>query len=756
MQNNFDATFAKNLRFIKAGERKKYGKAKEVARFLDRYEDLVWILQQQVAYLVSLGMCVDSHEEQQTFYTVCKRLFDDLHDQRTLHLLEAMLRYLASKEIEKSKNLTDVFHPGKEHENDPMSRDKSCAMNLFSWLALSEIHFVSLVHPLTDTKADSRRGPETLFMKVERANNNNDVFALTEQDFTEAPNNDKRFEDYDKKEITSEFIQSLARLEAFMTEEFLPAVKAIRLPDTLRKFFAFSMAAVERRRFGAGNQKESKSGEPLLNLFIMGVLVPILEHPEQYAGKAAFLFDGGFEREMKKNHDAIAYNFKMLARFLRMTVGGVKGKANMEDKVVALIQKIRDELLRYVLDQVRTVSEHSSTPLVVDVCLSHFDMKRHTVMLSSAACMHLSVMLKKYTSKLSINDQDPVAKLCKTIKDWSPSEIKEAREENNFHVFQINTRFLFTEGKLVICNSSKCAVPPRMSSVTLAEGESFGELVETLQLDDTRFLVFENVFIAAKDFTSKRLRDLKVELENELSTVQGQDFGIAHKLSICLEKIQELLALRADSDELIEPMKACLDARRAYLAYLTDLETGLNQVERAQARHRRELAQVTKEMERISEFSLSLRIPKKLSEAAERSGKPLRIATAQATISRLQEFGRSTAVKNLSYSPMVTHSLKHLKNIRVVVSHNIDKSCKERDIYLNFHLSNGGVEITVLVRRNGGDRIIEQVGLVEERLRDLRKADDDATEKLGATVPFLVEFNSSQLVKLLADAAAGR
>jgi len=773
LRSNFDEAFTQNLRWLKAAKARASGSTAAITKQLGTYEVLCWVLQQQVAYLVSLAMCVESAQEQKVFYDVVKGLFAELEDGRTLHLFEALLRLLAWKEIEQAKKLEDVFRPGEETMGD--SKDRSSALHLFSWLALSEIHCKDLVHKIMDIKE-----PNTLMGKLSASNDANEVFALTTKEYKTHPAQQlAQVGALTAKELENEFMSALPNFKAFLDESF-KVVTTVDLPESLQKFLYYCYGAVEKRRFAAEAQqkgirdatsaagivaagdarpvKKSPGLEPLLQLYVMGILVPMLRQAPKYGGRHAFL-QGKFENE----NDGLACNIKALATFLERMVTEEEKAEQALSQGDRLLRKymtsVRNTLLTYLKGQINKVLlDNTRSLMLLDVGLSHFDLKPHMVMLTTTACMQLSNMLARNITKLSINDQDPVAELCKQIPLWEPHQIEAAERQDKLHVFQIKTRFLFDEKKMVICDSSNCPVPPRMSSVVLDPDLQFGDLVKPLMEGDTRFKLLETVLVESKsDFQSvTSLKALKAELEKELSTMTN--YSVSHQLTISLERIQELITLDAGVDDILTPIKCCLDARKKHLGYLRDLEKGLRSVKKAQRAHARALQEAEEMQAAINNFTRVLKPPKRLKEAADQCNKQLRLEVVHETVTRFEEFGRSPAIKDLSFSPIITYTLKKLTKQKVVVSQSpqLDK----QEVKISFLLANGGAEITVLVKRNGSDKILKQFALTEDKLRSLRKADEDATLELPegapATGDMLVTFNRAKLADLLFDAAAGR
>mmetsp|Transcript_129683 Transcript_129683/g.323194 ORF Transcript_129683/g.323194 Transcript_129683/m.323194 type:complete len:442 (+) Transcript_129683:3-1328(+) len=428
-------------------------------------------------------------------------------------------------------------------------------------------------------------------------------------------------------------------------------------------------------------------------------------------------------------------------------------------KVKKLADTVRHELLKYVEAQTDQVSDDIKTDLLVDCCLAHFELTPHQVCIPGAMLLTLSNMLRKNISKLSINDQDLVQEICSVrLKEWTTDEIKAAEEEDALYVMTLNTRFLLKEMQMTVCPTTMCPVPPRMSSLQLPPGQRFGPLVQPFVSDDTRFLVFEKVFTEiSTDLQSTNFVGLQKELENELGKVakpgsMNQNYTLAHRITAALQVLAECQSSDTKETELLDSLRHSLQARQMHRASLEQLAAGLRAVELAKQHHEEELQRAIKTMDDANKFSLTLDLPAPLRKVAEDHGTKLRLEAVSALIARRDEFARSDK-GGLAHSLVVTYPLKRLVSKKVVVE------CgwlEKKDVSLMFSLKDGGVEITVLLRRSSTDSIVQKISLSEERLRVLRKADEGDIVELPSPEDRLLSFTTSKLVELLSDAAAGR
>ena len=91
-QSDFEQAFQWNLRWIKApfADLTNSTIPPVISSKMKVYEQLVWVLQQQVCYLAMLSMCLQNDKDGQLlFYRVVGSIFEELDDSRTLHLFLA-------------------------------------------------------------------------------------------------------------------------------------------------------------------------------------------------------------------------------------------------------------------------------------------------------------------------------------------------------------------------------------------------------------------------------------------------------------------------------------------------------------------------------------------------------------------------------------------------------------------------------------------------------------------------------------------
>ncbi|CAE7643215.1 UVR8 [Symbiodinium sp. CCMP2592] len=131
-------------------ERERDGLDAELMQKLPAYQELFSVLQLQVSYLATLSMTIKDEEASEVFVKVVCAIFADLHDARIRNLFVLLMQMMVFKELEQSKHIDDVFLPA------------SRTFKLFSFFALHEVHFDSVVQPLMDChRMDEQNQPLT-------------------------------------------------------------------------------------------------------------------------------------------------------------------------------------------------------------------------------------------------------------------------------------------------------------------------------------------------------------------------------------------------------------------------------------------------------------------------------------------------------------------------------------------------------------------------------------------------------------------
>lgn len=123
-QREIECEFIRTLKVLKLGMSmcapKLQGRVKtdpEILQQLPRFEQLIWVLQQQPLYMANLALCLwgkkTDEAEALFFHRVAEALYSDLKDPRTLHLFKALLRVMIENETTRATSLEEAFDPTK-------------------------------------------------------------------------------------------------------------------------------------------------------------------------------------------------------------------------------------------------------------------------------------------------------------------------------------------------------------------------------------------------------------------------------------------------------------------------------------------------------------------------------------------------------------------------------------------------------------------------------------------------------------------
>merc|ERR1719161_9795 len=379
-----------------------------IVKTLPIYEELLWILQQQACYLAQLSMCInESNDQIMVFERVVDRLFADLHDRRTVNLMLTLIRLMIDKEIEHAKELSDVFRKGK-----------SRVFNVFSRLALKYMFYGDIVKPMLDSD-----DPETLLSLIAKLTSEQELrIAFTVDQVKAKPGMDsgeKEAELLSQKELfRTLMLEGFLRAKpgsseaAEVREGFQTALKKINLPPMLRAIFGHAAREIQSRSFPLPKDRQNIPDElvildPLLYLFVMGIIVPILRHLDDFAGPRTRL-----TKSMEKvKQPVIKSNMLRIADYLEMMMTG-------KDENDKSLQNITRQLMPKMMKIMKSFTEDEDnleTESLIDVFQSHFSLEEQTVSIRVHDCLFMSNMIHQFMNKLRLTQNDEVERLCRTI-----------------------------------------------------------------------------------------------------------------------------------------------------------------------------------------------------------------------------------------------------------------------------------------------------------------------------------------------------
>jgi len=749
LQSDFEQSFSANLRFIKKLPGPDHGHLAKgaIASKLGHYEELLWVLQQQTFYLATLSTILNPQDED-TFEQAVACIFAEKDNARTLNLFLALLKLIIFKEIEQAKTLKDLFRPQMR---------ESVAFRMLKSLALDKIHYKEVVHPLMKCP-DSH----TLLGKVAERANRNQVIAYSLEDYRNAPALKDKIKDMDPSEVKSEFTNAIPQVRRFFRQDLLTVLREYAIPHDVLKIFDYAMQEIKQRQFPDAISTDESSAEmamhmPILYVFVMGILVPILRDPQKYASGEVFLFQAW--KETTPEEDVI-HHLKKICELLEATMNLDDG-VEKEQLLESIARATMPEMRKFLMDQVSDAFDDIDTLLTIDLYISHFDRRHRFVSVSTPVLMKLSNLLRRNLAKLRLNQEDPVDRLCELIGEWSEEAIRAAEANPTIHNLTINTRFLFQEKRMVICGTSKCPVPPRLCAGEGEEGErsSSSMLLAPFRVNQnskySSCRSLEELFHELDPLESDTFDRLIKELHQKQEDYKGKsNFSFAQRLGEGIQTVETLKHMGATERDLLEWIANSVNERDRRRRYLEEVKREIASISWAAKRHAREMIEAEEELEQALDMCRNVRLPKSFKEHGNEAGKRLMFDKLSKQLESIPDLSRK-GLLNCSYSPMITKSLQQLRRENIVKEVDEQLQGVERSggsVQITFILVDSGVDITVSVSRVKAGRTVRNnvtyLKITEERLRDLRRAQEETVVGLPADRP-LVKFFSANLVAML-------
>eukprot|EP00929_Paragymnodinium_shiwhaense_P047596 TRINITY_DN24132_c0_g1_i1.p1 TRINITY_DN24132_c0_g1~~TRINITY_DN24132_c0_g1_i1.p1 ORF type:complete len:1725 (-),score=455.23 TRINITY_DN24132_c0_g1_i1:237-5411(-) len=757
LQSDLVTSFSSNLKFLRQQPAPDIPElpVPKVGGKLGRYEELLWVLQQQPAYLASLSMAIaGNNSAEQLFYDIIAALFSELQDKRTRTLFLALLKLMIVKEVEHAKQFASVFRPSS-----------SRVFHVFSRFVLHRSFWEVNVHPWMDS---TLKNPNSLLSSAQELSQSSTVFALTKQEFKKAMQSiggNEPGKEFNTAELSTEFNNVLKKLHEFVAGEFLTVLWRIKLDPTVAKIFLHAVSVVQERHFPELTSAdrtmaaEFRVYEPCLLLLLQGLIIPIVRNTEKYASSQVHLArNPGLE-------PSTVHNLNVLGDFLEEMVGDkFKNHDSPPKPLVQLCTAMVPELLKYLMEQVKHAVDDVYTTVALEAYVSHFSREPHVVSVPTPKLMQLSNLLLTNCNKLRIN-QDDVMEMCvREIGGWSQEEIDLCTEKSFQHNLLMNNRFLLDPkwgGSMTICRLSLCPVPPRMSGQG-ADGDGQAVAMKKF-VNDNPHKDLEEFLFAIEPVEATDFKDLGDEIQARVDecTSHGAatNFPLAHRLAEGLLKIKELVKVDASVSEVLGHMADCVVARGKHRAYLDDVQRGMFRIEEAGARYEARLKDAETELRVALRQSMRLEMPKVLREAARKEGKSLRLTVPQQKLEKIGEFGRQE-YDGVSFAPMVKYTLARLMQDNVVVQipdKSTLRNLKQTDVLITLCVSQGGADFTIALQQNGVASTLKRFRIAEDRLNELRKADKDKVVELplGVEAPMVV-CSSVNLCSLIANIVTGR
>jgi len=359
-----------------------------------------------------------------------------------------------------------------------------------------------------------------------------------------------------------------------------------------------------------------------------------------------------------------------------------------------------------------------------------------------------------------------VDRLCERIGKWTPEQIEEADKNQVMHNFMMNTRFLFQGETLVICNSSHCPVPARLSSVGPAGAGEKPRLIIPYEGDQNMKYSngnLEELFVKIEPLspettTFEKLQEEFDKLQKNCISNQPPDYSLANDFMRGITAIKELKDQEATPGDLLEWMAISVNDRDRHRKYLKQVEKGIGTIEKAKQKHIMELQRARIELGQALKFSKTLDLPGKIKEQGQKCSARAKFEKVSKDLLSVSDFGRENAGKaGVSFAPQMSKTLAQLKKEGILLSVDEWLSGVERvggTVRFTFIQNDTGINMTVSVTRlKAGKSIsnnVKQVRITEDQMRELRRKED------GSVVGFpqgdhkpIVQFECSRFMAML-------
>jgi len=753
-ENDFHQSISRNSKFFKKSCVPEIDTTlwdPNITASLPFYGELLWVLQQQVAYLSRLSMCIKCEPEtHQLLYRTIDRLYADWYDPRTRTLFLSLLRLMIDTEFENVSKIQDTF-----------DRNTSMAFHTFSTYALSEAHYEDVVWKFmqTPTKTDSE---QRLIMRLKATSDKSNIFALNFQEYQKAI---KALGEKPKDVIDqqADFSYGFVAFKEFLMGSLLESINEISLPSDICTIFSHTVQAIAARTpdtggFDAGTPPELAFYQPALQLFVHGILIPILTDTSKYAGREVFLSKSA---EIFKNDPVIKSNIGVIVRFLEGVLDNSFDETDHAQRaLVESGQLLKPELLKYIKAQCEDVQDLESQ-VVTHTYIAHFDRSPHVVQMPTSDLLSLSNLLNNNIDSLRISDNDAVSELVSKIPFWDPDLIVETSRNNHLHNFEMNTRFLITEEvpEAIVCPTSKVVMPRRLCAtggLGSARG-SFNVFQADDNSDDPR-RVLENLFKVLDPLNATNFEEMRKEVEELKERYKTEASQVNYEMMQQLEKgtatIGELLNVQAHPEDVIEFMSQNLIDRDRHSKYLHQIEIGVGTIENAMVTYKENLTKWKRELQQALERSRDLSLPQKLVTAA--GVVDLSFAKVQKLAKRGKKFdSKQIEELELSFTPMQTFALKTLekKNVVVEIMSTFDDPSIKKNTKITVKATvEGGVDMIVILCQGQHQNIVKTLQVDEEQLQQMKAAKKDMRVPIAAPGEerFLTVL-ASEFVKLIAD-----
>ncbi|CAD7934265.1 unnamed protein product [Amoebophrya sp. A25] len=701
---------------------------RKLTALLPQFEELVWSLQQQPAYLSELSLHIQNLEKEKIFYRfVLQSVYHELEDVRTKHLFMALLKLMIKQEVVACKDPNEVFQP-----------DGSRVLHLFSEFSLQPYFREDIIHSVMDVTRKS--GVGSLMVSLDRGVKElGQHFFLTKEEFMEAEQGGEH--NKDAQELTVEFHANIEKFREYLQKEFLKWLSAQELPADIQKILFHALQTIKARRFTVQRDDitiplELQICEPLARLYVLGILVPVMENLQEYGGKNQGL---GNPAQLQVTQDAsIKNNVKKLAIFLQKTIH--KSFIEPAETLVSKIgRQVKPAILTFCKEQGTKTADDTDTLLTKDVFVSHYDCEEHYIQLSMMDMLSVIAMLWEHESKIGLTEEDYlVTELLPVFQDViSDSFLKRMKPHDLTYNFRMNSRFLLTNPSMVFCKTSKAPVPRRLSAETQAAGEEDTiEVVKSLPFpedpNDPR-AVLQDIFDAVPPLQSNTLKEMKSEFEElkkQYTNATPPDYELARKLDVGMGKIEELILADTGPADVCAHIVEQIVMRDRQRAYLENVDAGRRTIQEARAAYYQKMERAMVELQLLKRFCVDPKMPKQITNACyEASGARLNMNQIAAKIATLRTVEPDAIPDGCTFNAQKTLNLQQLISQKVLQSiadpvvDTLPEKSKKKKLMFTFSFNQvGGLDIVVVFNESKAKTIlIRKITVPQAILRDLKK-----------------------------------
>jgi len=711
---------------------------------LATYARMCWILQHQPTYLTQLSQYIHGNEAE-IFLDTIDALFGDVKSERQVHLFSSLQTSMIAKEAENAGGSPEKF----------MDKNASMSFKVFSRHALRQAFAKEIMFPFLGSKDSILELVGSISSSAQSAG-----FCLSYADFKEKLGSDGKGKD--EVELNNIYSLSLNAFRDFLTGGFLRIIKKIQLPRFMR--LAMRQVSLASQRWKDSDKladiddKEQRPYQPALRLFCYGIIEPILREGSRYAVAANFLKKS--PQDYKPDDSQIASNFECIADFLdQMLSNTIDPK---EKALLSAARYVKEELLAYIRHQ-SEVEDTTGSDILREVLASHYSREQSYATMAQAQIMKLSNLLLAWSSKLRIKEHDQLDACVKSVPEWESEAIMISERYEVRLNFEIDTRFLMTEKDILMCNQAMCPLPEWACSANSSQRLVYIE-EEAAGKDQGAF--FESLFQRLEPLESKNFASLQIELQERrmhlASAASGEEgyLEMINDLDTANQLIEEWMDVGAEPRQLLDLLTERVRGRQRQFRYLQVTDSNLKSILEKQVQYKQDLKMQMNELKDAVGFSLSMKLPQRMSKACNDAG----VTSSFQLIQKKMEFvptimtTKDMADIGCSYIPMATYPVAKLKKMKVLVEVCPPLSAMQKMMEITLKkLDAQAVEISVSIAQGGNKNIIKKVTLDPAKLNQLRAAKSDEIAEFGqpGESPFMT-CNASNFVSLLTKIEKGK